>query len=556
MSRLRNRFGLTSGKIMPLFPVYFLGTLRILFLVIVSVFIAQVAMAGVETKETSPQKTLSLGEAMTQSIAYVPSLKIQEGLVRQAQAGIRQADGTFDWSVNSALTWDKQKTPGMALDPVTRSVLTTDSKLIEQKLATTLARQLHNGSSVALSHSWDRSHSQTMLDPVGTLVWDLTVTVPFLKGAGQEIATSGVRVAEAQALAVEYTAARQIENHIYTLAQAYWGCLSAQVNIESLQTTMDRAQATMKILESQVKAGEDAPVSLQRSQAEVKLREIQLLEGRQAHHRSCRQLSQLIKPGADVASVLPRLATSFPKPATDAAIQVLTEQVLIREALDRRLDLKSVRMNHKAATITLEKAENSLLPQLNGSVGAGYTNLRPYSGSGDFGRLHGDLTDYTGPNLEVGIQLTYPLGNNVAIGTLHSAREQVNNYQLQIQQLIDQIHAEAAIVLVRLQTSRQSFIQGTQSLTIMEGVAKDTRSKMAQGQATMTDLISVEERLSSDRMRLVTSNQEYANALAEMRLVTGSLAREENQTLTYQESNLFELPSFGQSPVKEKGTHP
>ena len=115
------------------------------------------------------------------------------------------------------------------------------------------------------------------------MTWALGVTVPLLKGSGTEDATAVERAAEQNLDAARYNSAFSITGEVYTTAQLYWDCLAQQQNIAILDTMMLRARAISDILDERLKGGELAPVEYKRSVAELRLRESDLEDGRQAY---------------------------------------------------------------------------------------------------------------------------------------------------------------------------------------------------------------------------------------------------------------------------------
>ena len=76
----------------------------------------------------------------------------------------------------------------------------------------------------------------------------------------------------------------------------------------------------------------------------------------------------------------------------------------------------------------------------------------------------------------------------------------------------------------------------------MEIVEQEIDRKLDTGEATLTDMISVQDRITSVRLGLVRSLNNYSSSLADLRYLSGTLINKNEGVHEFTSDNVFKLP--------------
>jgi outer membrane protein TolC len=149
----------------------------------------------------------------------------------------------------------------------------------------------------------------------------------------------------------------------------------------------------------------------------------------------------------------------------------------VRNALDRRTDLRQSRKTLEANDVTIQFMRNQVLPDVRASVDYGVSGLGgsqfvrgdgfpgPIVGTTTrgFGSVLGDLFTNAFPTWTVGLSINYPIGQSTQEANLARARLQYSQAQAQLRnqelQVVTQIRSSARQVATneqRVQTTRTS----------------------------------------------------------------------------------------------------
>jgi len=145
--------------------------------------------------------------------------------------------------------------------------------------------------------------------------------------------------------------------------------------------------------------------------------------------------------------------------------------------------------------------------------------------------LYDDGKERNGPDYSIGLTFSYPLGNNTALGNLASQKATLSSEQVALIFLNRTVQKEVSVAVDKIKSAARSYKLASESLALLNDVAEETSRKLQLGEATLTDLISVEDSLATGKIERVAALSDYAQALAELRFLTGTLAAGENENL-------------------------
>jgi len=480
---------------------------------------------------------ITINDAISRTLSQHTEIQIKKSEVSGAKADLQATEGDFDLGLTGAISGEKSDTANFNITTGNETEVTTRTQSYQMGLS----KKFENSLEVDFENTIGASRTATSsFETIGSSDWSITLTLPLLQGAGSDVTTATKRAAQRTLEATRFASAHDISKQVYSTIAAYWTSLEAAKNFKNLEITMTRASETAQTLQERQQGGELAGVEYQRSLAELRLREVDLETGRQAKYESQETLAVAI--GNNTDDDLPEAVGDFPKPASDETLEKLDQNKLLKLALHKRHDVIAQQKIIEAAKIDLMKSKDNTLPSLDLALKGGYTAAISQFSSGKAYDLYDNAKERNGPDYSVGLTFSYPLGNNAAYGAMKGSRETINQEKLTLEQLHRSIRNEINVSVDKLKAAVRSYKLSSQSLELMQEVAVETSRRLNSGESSMTDMISVEDRLTEGRLRIIESLSDYAKALAELRFVTGTLATGHDENLTFNAENLNSLP--------------
>lgn len=454
--------------------------------------------------ETGDTIQLTLKEAVEAALANNLNLTLQRQDTDIAAGAIDIARSSFD----------RQFTAEAGLDGAKRTPLFLGGAKREDggSVSAGLSKRFTTGTEMALSWSntrFDTDAEGLVLNPSYGSTLSLGVSQPLLRGMGKEIQTGPVNAAEFELSAATYQVDSVAADLAAEVKLGYWNLVFAWQDIEVKQLSVTLARKLLEETISKINAGRLAEVEVYQPQSEVTRREEDLIAAERAIGVADDELKVLLN-SSDWLTPFTPVDTPRTEPVE------LTARDILDNALNTRPDLKAVEMGIDAARIREKLAEDDLRPSLNlvGDLGYGGTE----EGYGD---ALGAAVDDPDTNWQVGLNLTLPLDNSAAKGSLQQARA---------------VHAKARTTrqLLHLQITKnvRTTVRDVQlAIKAMEATRKTSlatrkrleaeQAKFDAGRSTTLDVLIAQEAYSQALSQEKKTNILYAQALAELDRIQG-----------------------------------
>jgi outer membrane protein len=484
----------------------------------------------------TPSATVTLAEAVQATLAQQPGVEIsrQQVLVRQGE--LQSAGGRFDWVVGSFYSQEVARTATGAPFPL------PDEKRQDISIyGIGAAKQMRNGISISPQATVvDAKDSISSPAPVSQSNLSLTITVPLLRGLGSKVANAEEKAARAAAEAQQQFARYQLEQLVFETAEAYWNCLAARRNHELLLDSARRAERILESVETLARGGELDSAQRNQARALVSSRRALSEEGDLTYFQSRQALALAMGlTGPQLASA-PDVAGEFPVAIAPEQVRTSVDQKYISEALDRRGDYLAAALAIDAQQALLDEAKGNLKPRLDFQLRVGYAgddrradHYRP---------IYSLSNDLAGVNALGSLNLQWPVRNGVARGAFTSQRARTDETRLNLTQAANGITVS---VLIALETLRKTLTQYQLGAKAAEGYRQtvlQTNEKMNAGEASLNELIDVEDRYADARRAQIGTLRTYAITLARLRLLTGTLSTPANQSAVFETNTLTSVP--------------
>jgi outer membrane protein len=313
---------------------------------------------------------------------------------------------------------------------------------------------------------------------------------------------------------------------------AYWDLSTSINNLKAQQESLALAQRSLSDNRKRVEIGTLAPIDIVQAQAEVASNEERVIVAEALIKRAQDNLRALIlDPGAtDFWS------TAFePTDAAPFEEQAIDIDAAVRNALDKRTDLKAAKNSIDRSDINIRYLRNQILPDVNaqvnyGAVGVGGVQLpvrNPLTGelsipdpiARGFGSALGDVFRSSFPQWTFGVQIGYPLGASTQHANLERARLEFQQSQTQLKNMELQIATQVRESGRNVQTNQKRVQSARASRELQEKKLEAEEKKQAAGMSTSFFVFQAQRDLAQARTAEIQAISDYNKSLVDFEAV-------------------------------------
>jgi outer membrane protein len=317
---------------------------------------------------------------------------------------------------------------------------------------------------------------------------------------------------------------------------AYWDLSTSINNLKAQQESLKLSQQSLKDNQKRVEIGTLAPLDVIQAQAEVASNEERVIVAEAQIRAAQDNLRTLIlDPGA------PDFWTVRFEPSDEAsfAARAIDVDAAVRNALDKRSDLRSAKNSLEQSDINIKYYRNQIKPDVNANFryitsASGGVQLSPVTDLGaiiagtatrtvvadrGFGTVLGDVFQSTYPNWTVGVSIGYPLGASVAHANLARVKLQYEQAQTQLKNLEMQVSTQVRTVGRNVQTNQQRVASARSSRELQEKKLEAEEKKLAAGMSSTFFVFQAQRDLALARTAEIQAISDYNKSLVDFEAV-------------------------------------
>jgi outer membrane protein TolC len=341
----------------------------------------------------------------------------------------------------------------------------------------------------------------------------LTVTQPLLRGYGLDVNLASLRQARLDTRSSEYELRGFAESLVAQTEEAYWDCTLAEQQIQITQKSLDLANDQLRETLDRIRLGNVAATERVAAEAEVALRQEDLINARSAFETTRLQLLRLLSPSG---KTFERSVTLLDQPsAKEEPIDNLAEH--IEAALRMRPDLNQARLLVERDELEIVRTKNGLLPQLNLFITLGRSG---YSASFPGSVSNLDAHDY---DALIGVNFEYPPANRAAKAADARARLARGQAEQAVGNLAQLVEEDVRSAYVELLRTRAQVAATEASRTLEEEKVRVESEKFRIGKSTSLLVAEAERDLLASQIAYVQAVAGYRKALVELYRLEGTL---------------------------------
>lgn len=480
-----------------------------------------------------------------------PTLKRSSYAVQDAVANLQLQKSIFDFNAYSEFGVRNSSYTLFDADPRNQFV---DKVLKTNTINFTagMRKKLRTGQTTDVSLNYGFNNSNLPYDGFNQNVgayWgnhistiNYSLTQPLLRGRGRDIAT-----------ALERTSSLYIENskknneftnsqEILQIGFAYWNYYAAYKNLDIYKQNESRVKNVLGITKELIKADKKPAGDLVQVSADLANQEKQTILAEQNLYQARLSLGRAIGLSNEESLLLDIPTNEFPTIAQSEYRNNFDKNAFIKIARQERADVKAVEKISEALVMQYKLAENNIKPQLDltGSILYGSAS----AGNG-IGETFSSLTNNQGRNMGAGVKLTYtfPVNNNLAKGNLAKRNIALNDQNVANDNLQRNIDLNISSAINNLNNSVLVVQKAEEALNFYKEAFSNEQVKFQTGLTTILNLILFQERLTSSELQYLQANQQFADAIINLRHETGTLILQDNQGFTIDQKSFYTIPN-------------
>jgi len=512
----------------------------------------QLAAQAPPPASSSSARGLTLIQAVQSTLQNHPVLMSQQAQVEISRGQREQSSSIFDSTTQAGLSQRRTATPllnsqfqpGGQTGPL---IFTQNSNLTDYSLD--FSRLFRNGVSAQSTFAVGRN-TDNFARAIGlnTSNMNLVISLPLLRGRGRKVVAAQEQASIAGVDAALFDVNQLMSQLISTTAASYWNLVAARKNLAIAVEAEERGRIYRETVQALVDADHVPRNDLNDVTANLAQRTATRIALEQEAIAAQAQLALNMgkKPG-EILEEIGELADDFPY-GEDQKVPSNTSVSLkyyLEEALDRRADYFAAQRRNAGAGMLLTAAKNRVLPQVDFSVGAGYSGM----GEGRNGNsFFAAPVSNVGPNAYAGITYVFSGRNQAARGALRQTSAATQQAELKAEELARNIGAQVVIADQAVINSILGEREMRRAVTAFQAALSGEREKYRAGMGSIVDVLIVEDKLNNALIQQVQAQQAYALAVVQFRFSTGTLLQAPDRTDQNINADIFMSLPFTAAP--------
>lgn len=461
-----------------------------------------------------PARQLTLKEAVRLAVQNNLDVRAELYNPATAEAEIHKYEGIYNTSLSLLVNYQ---------DSDTWPSYNGGTRLTALKQTTTaynaaLTQLMPSGGTVEASFNNSLHHSNYQtgdnFDNYFQSDFSLNLTQPLLKNFGRETTELNINVAKFNKQgALEQFKARLLDIVAQVKTQ-YFQLYDLREKLKVNEASLRLAQVILKNTQSQFKAGVLPAFEILNAKFGLAAQQKNLIDAKRAVVDQVDTLRLLLQLH-DTSDIIP-----VDKPFNNKYL--LDEEREIKRALTERPDLKEQRTALKTTELQYKIARNRVRPDLSLLTSASFTGLADgynrdleHVGSGSY------------PIWSVGLQLTYPLGNDAAKNDFIMSKLKVAQSRTQIRSLEEQIVKEVRTAVRGVRSTYLSLDVTAKGRSYADEVLQAYIKKQQAGLATTKDVLDVLNNEIAAKANEIQAVVDYNDAIVTLWKTTGELLKRE-----------------------------
>jgi outer membrane protein TolC len=372
---------------------------------------------------------------------------------------------------------------------------------------------------------------------------NVQVTVPLLRGRGRAAVAAQEAAAGMEVGASLFDTTNQITSLLTNAISDYWNLVADRKLVNIAIEAEGRAHTDLENTQTLVNADQLPRENLNEVNANLTQSEASRIVAEQTLLAAQYQLGSDI--GMDeqtIASTTLLPSDDFPNPDDEQYSPLRSEALrsYVSLALQNRSDFLAAKARIEEQRVLVVAAKNHLQPQLNLTANAGYTGLKEGHSFQDV--FAASTNNVDGPSASAAVAYNFAPRNDLARGAYIQALATQTQLEAQSAQLAHTISSAVSSAAQAVRNAALEVNKARAAATYYQQSLEGQREKYHLGIASVVDVLTVEERLTTAQTTLVQAKLRFAQALTQFRSATGTIVSPGNSVVTISADVFRTLP--------------
>lgn len=355
------------------------------------------------------------------------------------------------------------------------------------------------------------------LDPQWNQELGLALTLPLLKGRGEDATYSTVVIARETASASRASFHQSLSDQVLGVHRAYWDLVFAVEQKRVREQSLEVAARLLDETKKKFDRGMLAAVDVTEAESGVAGQQEGILTAENAVHDAMDRLKRLIDP--ELLKDETVLATAD---APEAPAAELDERAAVAEAMAgamaRRPDYARILRQIAAADATLAKTANDRWPRLDFTASGALTGLEEEFNSANKELRKLDTTEWT-----VGVIFEFPLEGRTSDGSERKAELERRRLELERRNLEDLMLLQVREAAREVKTAEKRIAATAKAAALAQEQLQGELNRKEQGLRTTFHVLEAERRLTEAKTNAIKARIDYHIAMQSLHLSGGTL---------------------------------
>jgi outer membrane protein TolC len=354
---------------------------------------------------------------------------------------------------------------------------------------------------------------------------DLQVTQNLLQGFGSAVNGRNIRVQRNNVKVSNLQFKQQVITTVAAALNLYWDLVSFNEDVRARRQEVSTAQQLLDDNKRQVQIGALAEIEVTRAEAQLYSSQQDLvvsetnLQQQEIVLKNALCRNGISAAGLDNVHVVPLDKIQIP-----ASDEVRPVPELVNEALGKRTEIVTARLNIESNEMNLVGIKNSLKPTLqafaeltsNGlsgeltALGAGAPGAEYLAGG--YGNLLAQIARRNFPNYSAGFSLNIPLRNRAAQSDYATSELELRQNQLNLRKNTNQVTVDVQNAVIGLLQARVRYDAASKARELQEQTLAADQRRYALGAATVFQVIQDQRDLATSQSTEVQAMANYTHA--------------------------------------------
>ncbi|MBV8846577.1 MAG: TolC family protein [Bryobacterales bacterium] len=355
---------------------------------------------------------------------------------------------------------------------------------------------------------------------------DLQVTQNLLNGFGRAVNGRNIQVQKNNQKVSDLQFQQQVITTVSAVLNLYWDLVAFRQDLESRQRELATARQLLEDNRRQVELGALAEIEITRAQAQVYSAQQDLLVSQTNLLQQETVLKNaLVRGGVAQAGLSSVHVIPLDRIALPAQEETTPLEQLVRDALDRRLEVAQDKINIDSNKKNLVGIKSSLKPQLqafaeltNNGLSGSITPFGALEAAaidnlvGGFGNYLGQIFRRNYPNYSAGFSLNIPIRNRAAQSDFATSQLELRQNELNLQKTESQIAVDVQNALIGLQQARARYEASLHARELQQETAGADQRKYELGATTAYQVMQDQRDLANAVTTEVEALANYTHA--------------------------------------------